>query len=221
MSANLPAGANVLSSRLYFSSLHVETDGRFDIRQMPTVRVEIDAEGDNLLNAGGNLFRWEDRAVRPTRASDTWLSLRRFPGKGYWVGLSQQELLEYIVAHEIDYIVLTGEDAAFSTLHYASYFSGHPAFTLLEHAHATGSDQFFAFAVNRQELFAREHSLAISPRDMAALEAETGMTSDEISWAMRTRVRVTDHDRGLSAREEFAAVNGIDLDSRPDAGTSR
>ena len=37
---NVPAGANVLSSRLYFSSLDVETDGRYHIRQMPTVGVD-------------------------------------------------------------------------------------------------------------------------------------------------------------------------------------
>jgi 4-amino-4-deoxy-L-arabinose transferase-like glycosyltransferase len=214
MSANLPVGSNVLSSRLYFSSLHNETGGRFNIRQLPTVRVQVDARGDPLLTARSNLFRWEDGVLRPTGPNDAWLSLRRFPGKNYWVGLNQQELLEYIVAHEIDYIVLTGEDVAFSSLHYASYFSGHPAFTLLDHIHATGTDQLFAFAVNREELFAREYSLAIAPQDMAALESETGMTRDQIAAAVSVPIRVTDLDRGLSAREEFAAVRGIDLGVR-------
>lgn len=211
MDASLPAGAHVLSSRLYFSSLHVETDGRFRIRQMPTVRVEIDPQRDGLLVPQSNLFRWEDQDLMPARTSDVWLSLRRFPGKGYWVGLREQELLEYIRANDIDYVVLTGEDAAFSSLQYAGYFSGNPAFTLLNHIRASASDQAFIYAVDRNALVVTEYSLAISPADAASLERESGMTLDEVAAAVGQPLRITDADRGLSVREEWAAIAGVDL----------
>jgi hypothetical protein len=214
MSANLPDGANVLSSRLYFSALHTETDGRFHIRQMPTVRVDVNRApetGTPLLVARSNLFRWEDHEVRPTQPDDTWLYLRRFPGKGYWVGLRQEELLEYIVARDIDFVVLTGEDVAFSTLQYADYFAAHPAFTLLYRMRASESDQFFAYAVDRQMLFHNVHSTAISPSDLAALQQQSGISATEIERALGTPIRVTDLERGLSTREEWAAISGIDF----------
>jgi len=214
MSAHLPEGSHVLSSRLYFSSVHVNTDGRFRIRQMPTVRVDPEAGQDGLLVPRSNLFRWGDHALRPSLPSDNWLHLRRFPGKEYWVGLRQQELLEYITEHEIDYILLTGEDIAFSSLQYADYFSGHPAFTLLHRIRVSAADQFFVYAVDRDALFVKEHSMAISPSDAADLERETGMSLQEIAVALGSPVRVTDYERGLSAREERAVIAGIDLGMR-------
>jgi hypothetical protein len=201
----------VLSTRLYFSALHTETGGRFEIRQMPTVRVDIEPGSRGLLTPASNLFRWEDRSVRPPRTGDGWLYLRRFPGKGYWVGLRQEELLEYIVAHDIEYVVLTGEDVAFSTLQYADYFSAHPAFSLLHRLRASETDQFFAYAVDREKLARNIHSMAISRADLAALEREAGMSRAQIERAVGQPIRVTDMERGLSQREEWAAVSGIDF----------
>jgi hypothetical protein len=216
MSGNLPPGANVLSSRLYFSSLHTATHGRFRIRQMPTVRVELDStQSPHLVEARSNLFRWEDERLRPTRDGDTWLFLRRFPDKGYWVGLSQEELLEYIVANEIDYVVLTGEDVAFSTLQYADYFGGHAAFTLLHRIRASSTEQFFAYAVDRDALFRRLHSTVMSPADLIAFERASSMSRREIEAALGTPLRVTDLERGLSVREEWAALGGLDLGLKP------
>jgi hypothetical protein len=211
MYANVPEGAQVLSSRLYFSSLHVETAGRFHVRQMPTVRVEIDPASQGLLVPRSNLFRWEDADLRPAHKGDVWLSLRKFPGKGYWVGLRQQELLEYIRAHEISYIVLTGEDAAFSSLHNAAYFSGHPAFTLLQRLRVSAADQAFIYAVDRDALFVSEQSMAISPRAAEALMRESGLTIEGVAEALGQAVRVTDGDAGLSMSEEWAAIAGVDL----------
>jgi hypothetical protein len=211
MSANLPEGANVLTSRLYFSSLYVHAGGRFAIRQMPTVRVDVEPARDGLLVPRSNLFRWEDADLYPAQPSDAWLHLRQFPGKDYWVGLRQQELLAYLVSHEIDYVVLTGDDGVFSSLHYAAYFQGHPAFTLLHSDRATPADQLFVFAVDREALFVKEHSMSISPADAAALEGESGLSITEIAAALGARVRVTDAERGLSVREEWAAHAGTDL----------
>jgi hypothetical protein len=212
MNENLPEGSRVLSSRLYFSSLHVHTDARFEMRQLPTVRVDIDPEGDRLLVPRSNLFRWGESDVREGTADDDWLFLRQFPGKRYWVGLNQQELLNYIIAHQSEYIVLTGEDVAFSSLAYADYFAAHPAFELVAHRAVTASDQLFVFAVvDRAALQPIEHSLVISPASAAAFIAESGMTIDEASERLGVPVRVTDIDGALSQREYDAALAGVDL----------
>jgi 4-amino-4-deoxy-L-arabinose transferase-like glycosyltransferase len=211
MSANLPEGSRVLSSRLYFSSLYVDTGGRFSIRQMPTVRVDVTPESDTLLEPKSNLFRWEDTTVYPATPSDSWLQLRRFPGKGYWIGLRQQELLAYIVEHNIDYIVLTGDDGAFSSLQYAACLSGHPAFRLLHHEAPSPTQQTYIYAVDRDALFVQEHSTAISPADAETLASESGLSLDEIAEKLGSPLRITDGERGLSLRETQAAVDGVDL----------
>jgi hypothetical protein len=214
MSANLPEGAHVLSSRLYFSSLYVHTEGRFPIRQLPTVRVDVAPWSDGLLVPKSNLFRWEDSHLYPSSGDNAWLTLRQFPGKEYWVGLRQQELLAYIMAEQIDYVVLTGDDGAFSSLHIAPYLSGHPAFSLIHSDADSPAEQAYVYAVNRHALFVSEHSMAISPADAVALERESGMDIDEIAEALGTPVRITDGERGLSVREEWAAHAGVDLGLR-------
>jgi hypothetical protein len=181
---------------------------------MPTVRFDVEPANANLLVPGSNLFRWEDPRTYPSSPSDSWLHLRQFPEKDYWVGLRQQELLAYLVAHEIDYVVLTGDDGVFSSLHYAAYLSGHPAFTRLHTVSASPAEQAYVYAVDRDALFLKEHSTAISPADAAALVRESGMSIDEIAWALGTAVRVTDGERGLSTREEWAAIAGLDLGLR-------
>jgi hypothetical protein len=211
MSANLPGGAHVLSSRLYFSSLYVHTDGRYAIRQMPTVRVDVEPSQPRLLTPASNLFRWEDQDVYPASSSDMWLHLRQFPGKDYWIGLRQQELLAYIVAHEIDYVVLTGDDGVFSSAQPAAYFGGHPAFRLLHASGSTPVEQAFVYAVDRNVLFVKEHPTAISPADAEALARESGMSLDAIEAALGTPLRITDGERGLSPREQQAARQGIDV----------
>ena len=57
MEEHLPAGSTVLMSRLYFSSIHVETKKRFRVKQLPTVRIDIDPKREPLLEARSNLFR--------------------------------------------------------------------------------------------------------------------------------------------------------------------
>ena len=60
MSANLPRDARVLTSRLYFSSLHVNTEGRFRLFQIPTVRVDVGAPPPPV----GVFVAWTGVAVR-------------------------------------------------------------------------------------------------------------------------------------------------------------
>jgi len=211
LEANLPAGSRILSSRLYFSSLYVDTHGRFSIRQMPTVRVDIDPDRPGLLVPRSNLFRWGDEELRPISPGDQWLYLKQFPSKDYWVGLSQQELLEYIATHDIDYVVLTGEDAAFSSLSYADYFSGHRAFTLRYTEEHSSADQLFVFTVDRAKLTPRLHSTAIAPLNLAVLERQTDMSQAQLASALGTPLRARDQETGLSQREQNAALAGIDL----------
>lgn len=211
MNEHLPDGSRVLSSRLYFSSLHTETDARFEIRQIPTVRVDVDEDGERLLVPRSNLFRWGDADLRVGDASDQWLYLRQFPGKAYWVALSQQELLEYIDTHEIEYVVLTGEDVAFSSLAYASYLTAHPAFELVAHQILSAGDQLYVYAVRESaRLEPMPHSLVINPYSAAQL-ADAGVPVNEVSERLGVPVRVTDQEGGLSQREYEAALAGADL----------
>jgi len=208
MTEHLPAGSRVLSSRLYFSSLDVRTDGRFRIHQMPTVRVDITPDRDHLLTPASNLFRWGESDVRPYRRGDDWMYLRRFPGKDYWIGMSQQELMEYIGARRIDYIVLTGDDATFSSLGYASYFTLHPAFTLLYHDEVSPSQQFFVYRVDRSRLGSIDYPLNINPSSFEALQRETGLAPAALEWTLGVRIRVSSMETGISPQEELEAVSG-------------
>ena len=211
MEEHLPAGSTVLMSRLYFSSIHVETEGRFRVRQLPTVRVDIDPEREPLLEARSNLFRWGESDIRITQSGDTWLYLQQFPMKDYWVGLSEQELLEYIAARDIEYVVLTGEDVAFSSSAYAWYFAANPAFHLMETFAGTGGDRMFAFSVTPSLLAPVPHSTSVTPRGLAGLEQETGLDAAEFEHRLGAQLRVTDSDAGLSQRELQAALAGVDL----------
>jgi 4-amino-4-deoxy-L-arabinose transferase-like glycosyltransferase len=201
LDANLPSGANILSSRLYFSSLYVHTDGRFAIRQLPTVRVDIDASREAPIEARSNLFRWGDVGLRATQPDDTWLYLGQYPGKQYWVGLSEQELLEYARAHGIEYLVLTGDDVAFSTAAYVDYFLRHPGFSLLYTQEEPPLHHAFVFAVRPELLHRVRHETVVGPHSYRALLAESGLTRDELESRLGTPLRVRDREYGLSPAE--------------------
>ena len=211
MTANIPAGSRVMTSRQYFSSLHVETEGRFEIRQLPTVRVAFDPASRTFVQARDNLFRWEDSELRTTQPGDTWLHLQQFPNKGYWVGLSEQELLAFIDSNDVEYMVLTGDDIAFSSSAYAWYFTANPAFELLGTIEADGGDRMFAYAVDRAALSPLPHSTSIHPRSAGELQDLLGADLGELAIALGTPLRVTDEDGGLSQREVEAALSGVDL----------
>lgn len=209
MEAKIPEGSRVMTSRQYFSSLHVETEGRYLIRQLPTVRVDIDPAQTPMVQARHNLFRWEDAELRPTLADDTWLHLQQFPEKGYWVGLSEQELLAFIAAQRIEYVVLTGDDIAFSSSAYAWYFTANPGFNLMGSFAGTGGDRMFAYKVDAVALALLSHPTTIHPRSAGALEGETGLSIAGLSARLGTTLHVTDLDGGLSEREIAAALEGV------------
>jgi hypothetical protein len=195
----------LLTSRLYFSSLYVDTGGAFEVRQLPTVRVDINPAVSGMLTPRSNLFRWGDETLRPYHPGDQWLWLRQFPGKGYWIGLSQQELVEYVMAHDIDYVVLTGDDATFSSFSYEDWFADHPAFRLLASNERSAAEQYAVFAVDRTKLSVVPHATVISPSSMAALSAHTGLDAAELSTALGTPMSATDVDPWQSARDTATA----------------
>jgi hypothetical protein len=196
----------VLTSRLYFSSLHVNTDARFRIFQMPTVRVDVDPAANQLLAPRSNLFRWGEHDVRPYSEGDAWMYLRQYPGKDYWIAMSQGELMEYIAARQIDYVAVTGDDATFSPLAFASYFSAHPAFKLMYHDERSYADQFFVYRVDRSRLAVIDYPVTTSVASLDALQRETGLPAAALEWRLGASLRLTDLEAGLSAREELDAV---------------
>jgi 4-amino-4-deoxy-L-arabinose transferase-like glycosyltransferase len=207
MTESLPEGSRILSSRLYFSSLHVNTGGRFRIHQLPTVRVEIDPSQDGLLVPASNLFRWGENVVHPYRSGDDWIYLREYPGKRYWIALSQQELMEYVGTHEIDYVALSGDDMTFSSLAYASYFTMHPAFELIYHERYSHEDQSFVYRVDRSQLGAIDYPLTTSASSFEALQRQTGLAPAALASKLGVPVRVSDAETGLTPREELAATS--------------
>jgi hypothetical protein len=212
MRETIPPGAHVITSRLYFSSLHVETEAQYRIHQLPTVRVDIDPERVPMVEARANLFRWGESDLRPTAAGDTWLHVQQFSGKSYWVGLSQQELFEYIQARRIEYVILTGEDSAFSSNAYAWLLTSHPAFSLLGTIEGTGGDLMFGYTVDRSKLDLVDHPTSISPADFEQLVSSTSLSGDELARRLGTKLRVTDVTGGLSDREREAAHAGTAID---------
>ncbi|MEX2225016.1 MAG: hypothetical protein WEB52_01050 [Dehalococcoidia bacterium] len=206
MSAHLPAGSHVLTSRLYFTSLHVQTDARFRLYQVPTVRVDVDASAREMLTPRSNLFRWGEHDVRPYARDDRWLYLRQYPGKAYWIALSQGELMDYVAAREIDYVTVSGDDVTFSPLAYASYFSAHPAFELIYHDARSAADQFFVYRVDRARLGIIDYPMTTSASSYDALQRESGLTPPSLAGKLGVPVRLSDLEAGLSPREEQAAV---------------
>ena len=108
----------------------------------------------------------------------------------------------------MSYVLLTGEDLAFSSLHAAAYLSGHPAFKLVDSDRRSATEQFFLYDVDRTQLRVRTHSTAISPDDAAVLVHDSGRSVEQIAQALGAPLRVTDVNDGLSPREERAAAAG-------------
>ena len=142
---HIPAGTPIMSGRLYSTHLYSLTGAQYPLWQLPTVRVDIDNDTSGLARAG-TLFRWEDHSM-PTGAAEPWLYLRRHSVNGYFVALSEQDLMAGLREHEIEYLVLTGDDAGFSSLSLLPYFETHPYFKSVSSFVADESNQAHIFQV--------------------------------------------------------------------------
>ncbi|MCH8065422.1 MAG: glycosyltransferase family 39 protein [Chloroflexi bacterium] len=123
---NVPPGTPIMSGRLYSTHLYTLTDGRYPWWQLPTVRVDFEGSPLSAVRAS-TLFRWEDHRI-PEGAAEPWLYVRREAERGYYVALSEIDLLTELAENRIRYLILTGDDAGFSSLSLLPYFEKHPYF---------------------------------------------------------------------------------------------
>lgn len=152
MEENIPGESRILTSRLYFSHLYFLTGGRNTIIQLPTVRVEVNAGNETPLTSVGTLHRHENHLMGPPRPENHWLYLKKYPHHGFWVALSEEDLLSALRDREPDYVIISGEDAGYSSLTYLDYFIGNPAFELLYSDRPSGGSHVYVFKVDRERL---------------------------------------------------------------------
>jgi hypothetical protein len=147
-------GSNVMSSRLYYSHLYFLSGGEFSVHQLPTVEVDLAlAPGDPLaLERRSTLFRWEQHLMPADSPDDRWLYLTRYPIKGYFVGLAEDDLLAELRRREIDYVVLSSRDAGFSSPSFVQYFEDNAAFERVFQLTAASGDEVRVYRVHAERL---------------------------------------------------------------------
>lgn len=168
----VPPGTPIMSGRLYFSHLYLLTEGRYPWWQLPTVRVEVGGDPTELARAS-TMFRWEDHRL-PEGPGEPWLYLRRYPAKGYYIALSERDLLAELKEHGIQYLVLTGDDAGFSSLSLLPYFESHPAFRKVQSFATNASNQVHIFRVNADRLGSTAPPARVSRATAEALRDRLG-----------------------------------------------
>ena len=176
---NVPAGAGIMAGRLYFSHLYVLDQGRHPIYQLPTLRVEPKSGEVPFLTRVTTLFRWEDHRMGPAHEEERWLYVRRYPVKTYYVGLSEWDLLGDLRERSVDYLVLTGEDAGFSSFTYLDYFDENPAFERVYADRPSSTNGVYIYRVDRSQLAPRTYQAVLNEQTLAALAHEFGAGSPE------------------------------------------
>jgi 4-amino-4-deoxy-L-arabinose transferase-like glycosyltransferase len=185
ISDQVPPGAAIMSSRLYYSQLHVLDGAQHSIHQLPTVRVEPRPGQAPFLERASTLFRWEDDRLGKPQADERWLYVKRYPLKGYYVALSERDLLHDLRQREVQYLVLAGEDAGFSSLAYLDYFRDNPAFTLVHEDVRNSANAVYIFQVNRSLLAERSYPASVTLPTVNGLMATwDGASRDEVIEAI-------------------------------------
>jgi len=201
--ANVAPGTPVMTSRLYYSAIFSENDGRYPVHQLPTLRVQF---RDGELRPMSTQFRWEDERLA-SYGQGPWLYLRRYPGKGYDIGLAQGDIIADLRERRIGYLIVTGEDAAFSSLTYLDYFLGMPGLTLVHVEDAGLAGGAYVFRVDAARLAPRDFPLTVSRRTDSALREDLGAGYDAAMARLAPETRVTD-ETGLppAAMWQLAAL---------------
>ena len=172
MDEHVPAGTAVMSGRLYYSQLYVLTEGRYPWWQLPTVRVEFDDHPPAPARAT-TMFRWEDHLMAEGPGTP-WLYLRRYPVKGYYVALSQRDLLANMKEQNIGYLLVTGDDAGFSSLSLLPFYEDHPAFRKVTSFVSDARNQVHVFQVLGSRLEPVSQPALVSRETAEALRAQLG-----------------------------------------------
>jgi hypothetical protein len=107
--------------------------------------------------------------------------LRRYPTRDYAIALAEEDLLAAIEEHGATYVLLTGEDAGFSSLSYAAYFADDPAYTLVRSTESGGVGSML-FRVNGGAVAPKRPPLALRAADAAWLAGEAGVAADDAAW---------------------------------------
>ena len=181
---NLPRGSRIMSSRLYYSHLYVLDEAVHPVYQLPTVRVDVRAGETPLLAPASTLFRWEDDRLDEAASDGNCLYVRRYPTKGYYIALSEDTLLRDLRERAIDFLVLTGEDAGFSSLTYLDYFETNPAFSAVYADVKDERNAVFIYRVDREELTPIAYQAVVSEYTLDSLVAATGLPREDLARAI-------------------------------------
>jgi hypothetical protein len=151
---SISPGTAIMSSRLYYSHLYFLTKGAFPIHQLPTVEVDLDTSREATLpiSRRSTLFRWEPDQLPPDSPGEPWLYLTRYPQKGYFIGLAENDLLTELKERHIDYVVISTLDAGFSSPSFNRYFEDNPAFELVQVIASTAVDEARIYRVDLAKL---------------------------------------------------------------------
>lgn len=197
LNEHVPPGTPIMSSRLYFSHIYTLTAARYPVSQLPTVNVVPKSGRTPFLVPRTTLFRWEDHELVPQRNDEHWLTVDEYVQKRYFTALSEADLIDTIRRRGIDYVIISGEDAAFSSTRYLDYFSANPAFSLV-HEDQTTATSAFVFRVDRQVLAPRSYATVVPGTVLNHLYQRFGT--------------------GVSPSEFVQAINPGGVVARPSAG---
>ncbi|TAK59355.1 MAG: hypothetical protein EPO22_10285 [Dehalococcoidia bacterium] len=208
LDAEVAPGTPIMSSRLYFSQLYTRTSARYPIFQLPTVNVVPHPGRQPYLAPRSTLFRWEDDQLSPARADARWITVDEFPQKRYFTALSEEDLLAGLRRRRIGLLILSGEDAAFSSTRYLDYFHGNGAFQLV-HEDREDAASIFIFRVDDQRLQRRSYATVVPASVLNHLYAahRGRMTAREFLEGINPQGVVVRPSAGLSA--ELSAVTTV------------
>ena len=208
--SHVPPGETIMSSRLYYSSIFTLTGAKYPVVQLPTLRVQFDG---TTLRAVSTQFRWEDDQLwRYGRGS--WLYLRRYPVKGYLVGVTQDDILSDLQRRHVSYLVVTGEDAGFSSFTYLDYFLNAPGMRLVQTETDGHGDAAYIFAIDPSRLAARPFPLTMSLDTEAALRRDLGGNFERAVGALAPSLRVSG-ETGLPAAATAALARAQRTGAQP------
>ena len=94
--------------------------------------------------------------------SDEWLYLARYPVKGYFIALAEDDLLLELRRRDVEYVLVSTLDAGFSSPSFNHYFEGNPAFELIKVISATSSDEVRIYRVDGSSLAERSQPAQVT-----------------------------------------------------------
>lgn len=181
LEANATPGTAVVSTRLYYSHVYFETGGAYAVHQLPTVLTTVHPAAAEPLRREAALFRWESHLLRPSPAGDRWLYLTYYEAKGYYIGLTEADLLAMLVERGAGYVVLSHTDAGFSSPSLVAYFGGSPAFERVYERSLGERHGVIIYRVQPERLELRDEPLRLTRAAHARLLARFG--GDEAALA--------------------------------------